>query len=240
MRLSWSQRAAFAVALALMSGSTEAATLTCQDRSVNAIAVWGGVQGDSVRADDYGVFDRSAHAYWQGSYPYYTSSTAGASQVSQVSGDTIQATCTAESQFVTYSDQRGSANAVSHLEFCFRLDRPTLITIVAKASGQSWSDASATSLVAFAGPNGLRLGLLRYCTSGICSQDSLLSITLPIYAGEYTLEAEANATAAGSASFGNWLATTSLDVLIRLSESLLPVTETTWGSVKNLYRDVAR
>jgi hypothetical protein len=39
---------------------------------------------------------------------------------------------------------------------------------------------------------------------------------------------------------GNWMATTSLDVFMELSEALLPIAGTTWGVVKGLYRDAAR
>ncbi len=230
---------ALALALTLVSSATQAATLTCQDRSVRAVAEWDGLQADSARASDYGVFDHQAVALEMDSYPYYTTSAGRARQVSQALGSTLQVLCTAEAQFVTLTGQTGAASADSHLEFCFHLDRAGAVTILAQANGESWSDAAATSRVVFAGPEGLHLELVRRCTSGVCDGDSLLAVTRPIPAGDYVLEADANAAAAWSTSGGqgNWMATTSLDVSVGLSESFVSVAGSTWSAVKRLYRD---
>ena len=100
----------------LAAFGADAATLTCQNRSVHALASWAPVtDGDSSRAGDFGLFDGNADALVFASYPLYTAAASHAYQRSEIAADGIQAQCRAEAQFVTWSGQTGTASSTRKL-----------------------------------------------------------------------------------------------------------------------------
>ena len=97
-------------------------TLTCQNRSVHAVAWLGPPYSDrdSARAEDFEPFDRNANAYMFVSYPLYAAAEGRASQRSEIARSAIHALCTADASTHTISYPPGDVSGVSQLEVCFR------------------------------------------------------------------------------------------------------------------------
>src|SRR5262245_3902632 len=226
--------AAFVIVLAALSA--DAATLTCQDRSVRALAEWAPyTDGDSAQAADFGLFDRDATGYLTGSYPFYTAVSGWGHQRSEMAGNAIQARCSAQTQFVTMTGQSGSASAASQLEVCFHLQSSTVVTIQAQATATIWSGAPASASFALSGPGGLHIELRRDCGPGGCNPDSVLAVAQPVPPGDYTVQASTTAGATGATN-GNWLSRMTLDLSVELGEPLVSVARLTWTDAKQLYR----
>jgi len=232
-----------ALITALAASCADAATLTCQNRSVYVVARLGPPysDSDSARAEDFGLFDRNANAYMFVSYPLYTAAEGRASQRSEIAGSAIHALCTADASIHTItpiSVPPGDVSGVSQLEVCFRLHAASTVTIVAVSTATTTYGSAAPASASFvlSGPGGLLLELQRNCGSAGCP-DSTLAATMPIPAGDYTVLASVRAEVLGPPYPGVPAESgITLDVSVSLDEPLVGVTPGTWTDAKRIYR----
>jgi len=235
-----------ALIVAVPAFCVDAATLTCQDRSVRAFALlppnpWlpPYIDSDSARAADFGLFDRNANAFV---YVFMIPADAGgtASQRSEIAGSAIHALCAASAFIRTLPSTLGEANGVSQLEVCFRLHAPSTITVVAVSTATTGrEEARASASFVLSGPGGLLLELQRTCGPAGCDPDSTFAATMPIPAGDYTLLASARAEIVGPVSgYPNGLEESgiTLDISVSLDEPLVGVMPVTWTDAKRIYR----